>query len=249
MGEPQRCTPTPTQSGHSGEAPAQSWRTCDLACSPGNSCFTCSPLYLRTTTASFQFAFRGARRSPVPRTWATRLAGECRVGGAIHPYCSRLCTSVGGRLCGLMTSEWWHCQRRLPSPVHAAHSETGDPPIHVRLLFSTSGQLLPSRTRKKRLAVKPASFFRVFRQRPTLPLGVPAVPSALEGLTSVFGMGTGVAPPPLPPETKFSHNCIRETGPKSARGGDENRVVKPHGRLVPVSSTHCCAFTPGLSTS
>ena len=26
------------------------------------------------------------------------------------------------------------------------------------------------------------------------------VPSALEGLTTVFGMGTGVAPPPLPPE-------------------------------------------------
>jgi hypothetical protein len=29
----------------------------------------------------------------------------------------------------------------------------------------------------------------------------PAVPSALEGLTSVFGMGTGVAPPAKPPET------------------------------------------------
>ena len=28
----------------------------------------------------------------------------------------------------------------------------------------------------------------------------PQVPSALEGLTSVFGMGTGVAPPLLPPE-------------------------------------------------
>jgi hypothetical protein len=27
------------------------------------------------------------------------------------------------------------------------------------------------------------------------------------------------------------------------------RVVKPHGRLVPVSSTHCCASTSGLSTS
>jgi len=26
-------------------------------------------------------------------------------------------------------------------------------------------------------------------------------------------------------------------------------VVKPHGRLVPVSSTHCCASTSGLSTS
>jgi hypothetical protein len=29
----------------------------------------------------------------------------------------------------------------------------------------------------------------------------PRVPSALEGLTSVFGMGTGVAPPRYPPET------------------------------------------------
>jgi len=26
-------------------------------------------------------------------------------------------------------------------------------------------------------------------------------------------------------------------------------VVKPHGRLVPVSFTHCCASTSGLSTS
>src|SRR5438105_10179940 len=30
-----------------------------------------------------------------------------------------------------------------------------------------------------------------FRQRPTLPHGNRAVPSALEGLTTVFGMGTG----------------------------------------------------------
>ncbi len=32
------------------------------------------------------------------------------------------------------------------------------------------------------------------------------VPSALEGLTSVFGMGTGVAPPLLPPEKSISTN-------------------------------------------
>ncbi len=31
-----------------------------------------------------------------------------------------------------------------------------------------------------------------------------AVSSALEGLTSVFEMGTGVSPPPWPPETYFS---------------------------------------------
>ena len=29
----------------------------------------------------------------------------------------------------------------------------------------------------------------------------PQVPSALTGLTAVFGMGTGVSPPPWPPET------------------------------------------------
>src|SRR6185436_14683973 len=38
------------------------------------------------------------------------------------------------------------------------------------------------------------------RRRPTLPHGDHAVPSALEGLTAVFGMGTGVSPPPSPPE-------------------------------------------------
>ena len=30
-----------------------------------------------------------------------------------------------------------------------------------------------------------------------------AVPSALEGLTSVFGMGTGVSPPPLSPGNRI----------------------------------------------
>ena len=39
------------------------------------------------------------------------------------------------------------------------------------------------------------------RPRPTLPCGDHAVPSAQEGLTAVFGMGTGVSPPPWRPET------------------------------------------------
>ncbi len=33
----------------------------------------------------------------------------------------------------------------------------------------------------------------------------PQVPSALAGLTAVFGMGTGVAPPPWSPETVLVH--------------------------------------------
>ena len=35
-----------------------------------------------------------------------------------------------------------------------------------------------------------------FAKRPTLPGGHPQVPSALVGLTAVFGMGTGISPPP-----------------------------------------------------
>ena len=43
--------------------------------------------------------------------------------------------------------------------------------------------------------------FQEIRRRPTLPGGDPQVPSAQMGLTSVFGMGTGVTPSPKPPET------------------------------------------------
>jgi hypothetical protein len=72
-----------------------------------------------------------------------------------------------------------------------------------------------------------------------------AVPSALEGLTSVFGMGTGVAPPASPPGIEISRQSLAAPNTKilecsqtlhlSASMKDENNVVKPHGRLVPVS--------------
>ena len=38
--------------------------------------------------------------------------------------------------------------------------------------------------------------FKKSRRRPTLPGGDPQVPSALVGLTAVFGMETGISPPP-----------------------------------------------------
>ena len=63
-----------------------------------------------------------------------------------------------------------------------------------------------------------------------------AVPSALEGLTSVFGMGTGVAPPVSPPGSGIEHGDPR-VQPHDVHPciGDKVTVVKPHGRLVPVS--------------
>ena len=36
-----------------------------------------------------------------------------------------------------------------------------------------------------------------------------AVPSALEGLTSVFEMGTGVSPPQLPPESLYTFCALK----------------------------------------
>ena len=40
------------------------------------------------------------------------------------------------------------------------------------------------------------------RRRPTLARASPALPSAMEPLTSVFGMGTGMTAPPWPPAKK-----------------------------------------------
>ena len=94
-------------------------------------------------------------------------------------------------------------------------------------------------------------------QFPTLAWGDPTLPSALRRFTSEFGMGSGGTTALLPPG-KFCFIrpllrsdliCIRlkifSHPPKHLR----RCKVKPHGSLVPVSSTHRCAYTPGLSTS
>ena|GEM_PF-3476304 len=75
----------------------------------------------------------------------------------------------------------------------------------------------------------------------------PQVPLARSGLTSVFGMGTGVSPTLWPPETF----C-----PASDRINDQlvedfrvsTSTIQALGRLVPVSSARRRASTSGLST-
>src|SRR5207253_7166232 len=61
-----------------------------------------------------------------------------------------------------------------------------------------------------------------------------AVPSALEGLTSVFGMGTGVAPPASPPGIGWQLVYVDPRVQPSDEQLYECNVVKPHGRLVPL---------------
>ena len=94
-------------------------------------------------------------------------------------------------------------------------------------------------------------------QFPTLTWGDPTLPSALRRFTSEFGMGSGgttaLRPPGkfcfIRPLLRSDLICIRlkifSNPPKHLR----RCKVKPHGSLVPVSSTHRCAYTPGLSTS
>ena len=78
-----------------------------------------------------------------------------------------------------------------------------------------------------------------------------AVPSALEGLTSVFGMGTGVTPPPKPPETQkiSGYDRVQSAVVRFPLGFSKgvNFMVKPHDRLVLVSFVRCRTSTPSLS--
>ena len=54
-----------------------------------------------------------------------------------------------------------------------------------------------------------------------------AVPSALEGLASGFGMGPGVPPPPKPPTTLFNYYSIHSTmRPATGQGGGVLRVTQ-----------------------
>ena len=83
-----------------------------------------------------------------------------------------------------------------------------------------------------------------------------AVPSAQEGLTSEFGMGSGVTLPLSPPELLGEYHCTtiqegetRITSTLLPGTRERKEVVKPHDRLVRVSLAGYPAYTSRLSTS
>ena len=95
------------------------------------------------------------------------------------------------------------------------------------------------------------------RRRPALPRTSSAVPSALGGLTSGFGMGPGVPPLPWPPAAKGRSAIPGGPGGRALRAAQRDRarrillkVAKEElGRLVPLGSAPRGASTCGLSTS
>jgi hypothetical protein len=72
----------------------------------------------------------------------------------------------------------------------------------------------------------------------------PQVLSALESLTSVFGMGTGVTSPPLSPGN-FLTFVVSKLHSRTLLKILLGQVLD---LLVPVSFRHCCPSTSGLST-
>ena len=90
-----------------------------------------------------------------------------------------------------------------------------------------------------------------------------ALSSAQESLTSVFGMGTGIASPPWPPDRINRFNSSNNEGKKREDKGrkkwpDRRReapfprgrrhMAKPRGLLVPLGSARRRACACGLST-
>ena len=85
------------------------------------------------------------------------------------------------------------------------------------------------------------------RRRPTLARAGPALPSAMRRLTSVFGMGTGMAASLWPPANGRCRESPKWRRAATRRVGEQ--VARPRARLVPLGSTHRCACARGLSRS
>ena len=124
--------------------------------------------------------------------------------------------------------------------------------------------MLTSHARKKERArsVERALSQRI-RRRPTLPRRERRSTIGAEGFHCrvrdgngwvTFAIVTGIGCPLgygrfLAYWVSFAPPLSRRRRPESSSVIARSIVVKPHGQLVQVSSTHCCASTPCLSTS
>src|SRR5690606_36727657 len=66
-----------------------------------------------------------------------------------------------------------------------------------------------------------------------------AVPSALRGLTSVFGMGTGVSLAPLPPDMSSGRLAVR-----TALSGSAGRSLSQRGQATPLKGSRATLGRP-----
>jgi hypothetical protein len=86
------------------------------------------------------------------------------------------------------------------------------------------------------------------RRRPTLPPGLPGSTIGARGLNFRVRDGTGCLPSAMATETLWSCPGMPGTSRTTQRARARKSSCQVLGLLVPVSSTHYCASTSGLST-
>ena len=164
---------------------------------------------------------------PVPRLGGTQPLGAVRAAPFLVDLLSesRTASTRSWRPAKLLwRRQVFHRVQRAQGP--AAHLR-GDPSSAVDVTVSRRAPGSSSAPARPGAARQRASVPSDAKERPDdgalLPLeksggvllsqGVyPQVPSALAGLTAVFGMGTGVTPPPWPPETGCQSWCANHDG-------------------------------------
>ena len=139
----------------------------------------------------------------------------------------------------------------------------------VPLAMATGIRPPPRQKNPRDLRMRSGDFEKYSRRRPTLPPGCPGSTIGAEGLNFRVRNGNGCVPLAMATGILIStaKNLIIEYLPYSRlpvtarltalsqehsfKSGVEvmKKTVKPHGLLVPVSSTCCHASTSGLSTS
>ena len=104
-----------------------------------------------------------------------------------------------------------------------------------------------ARARERRSAASGAALREESRRRPTLPPSFPGSTIGAGGLNFRVRYGTGCLPSAMATETLWSSGAP-ETSRTTQRARATEVSCQVLGLLVPVSSTHCCASTSGLST-
>ncbi len=148
------------------------------------------------------------------------------------PFATELHERRSGRISGRFARTSANCEGIVGSfgATNTCCGITSVTGIRVHALGIKPVYAKRSRQEKKKPAVFTAGFFYPGNDLLSHPVSR-AVPSAQEGLTSVFGMGTGVSPPPWSPEI----TVIEKTAGNRNQNEQVGYMVKPHGRLVPVS--------------
>ena len=154
---------------------------------------------------------RQARVYGAPRRPSSALAAEYSPGPSSCPSCF-------GR-------EWTAALPKMRRPDHAG---TASPVQADEPARDAASRESPEKQKPPPARSGPRGLLWSSRQRPTLPGHSAQVPSAQEGLTAEFGMGSGVSPPPWPPGIRRRGAARHEARGVRLFSDDDGRIGQPN---------------------